>query len=248
MSSQQIHIFLDGTFRRPSRTHSLIRITTIPSSIADIAAHITNTLLTQHSPIAPKIIIAAGNHDIAPNHLLTIDPDRLRANKKYFIDSMARRIMIPLTRLYHKVSERGGTLWSASLYPRPANFRVNFQVSDVLSDAFLNANSYISYINHLQKLPNIPLHQPLQYTEPHPALTTCQRSIKTKLYDPDGITLSRTAQERLWKKMAYVLRKTWGPARSHLAKRRAPRPAQAVTHHPGASGAPGGQSVGARWP
>ena len=131
-------------------------------------------------------------------------------------------IMIPLTRLYHKVSERGGTLWSASLYPRPANFRVNFQVSNVLSDAFLNANSYISYINHLQKLPNIPLHQPLQYTAPHPALTTCQRSIKTNLYDPDGVTLSRVAQERLWKRMAYVLRKTWGPARSRPAKGRVP--------------------------
>ena len=214
MSQYQIQIYLDGTFRRPSRTHSQIKITTIPAPLSDMVQYIVQTLLSKEAPIAPKIVISAGNQDMTPAHLPTLDPKMLRPNTKLFIDTMTDRITKPLTYLYHKVTERGGNLWIVSLYPRPANFCINSQVSNILSTAYLNANSYISFLNHRQKLPSIPIHQSLQFTSPHPALTTCQRAIDLKRYHRDRVTLTSTAQERLWRKLACALRRNWGPHRT----------------------------------
>ena len=207
-------MYLDGTFCQPSRTHSKIAISSIPTTMAGMVDHIMRTLLSQESPISPKILLSAGHHDISPQNLPTTDPEYLAKNNKAMIMTISRHILNPLTHLYHNVARRGGTLWTTSLCPRPINFRVNPSVSNVLSEAFLYANAYISHLNHKQNLTNMPIHQVLQYPSLHPALKTMQRTVNLKMYRGDATRLTSLAQERIWRRIAQVLRRTWGPRRS----------------------------------
>ena len=214
MPPKEIHVFLDGTFTLPFRTHSKISITNIPTSMAGMVSHILGTLLSRDAPLSPKILLSAGHHDISPQNLPTVNPEYLDHNDRTMIRGMTRHVLDPLVSLYHNVARRGGTLWVTSLCPRPTNFYINPVVSNVLSEAFLYANAFISNLNHKQNLTNMPINQILQYPSFHPALRTMQRTINMRMYRRDALRLTSLAQERIWRRMTHILRQTWGPKRS----------------------------------
>ena len=217
MPPKEIYIFLDGTFTPPTRTHSKIAVTNIPLSMAGMVRYILFTLLSENAPLAPKILLSAGHHDLSPLNLPTINPRYLDHNERSITRDVTDRVLGPLEPLYHAVARRGGTLWTTTLCPRPANLYINPVVSHILSQAFLQANAFISHLNHKQNLKNIPIHQVLQYPSLHPALRTMQKTINLRMYRRDALRLTSLAQERIWRKLVHILRQSWGPERAPLS-------------------------------
>ena len=211
-----IHIYGDNTFQLSARTNRKVITSNKSCTMSQMAELISKELSTKPFPECPNIVVSAGRLDLTPHHLPSLDPTYLKDHSPEMINLVSHNIMNPLTYLYHDVTRRNGRLWVATICPRPANFNVNPQVSEILSEAFLKVNHYVSFLNHKQNLPNLIVHQPLQYWTPHPAVTTTQRTINRKMFHSDGCRLTQTARARVGLKLHNAVRRHWGPNRSTL--------------------------------
>ena len=157
-----------------------------------------------------KIVILGGNSCLDPKMLEGKSLEELNKEKEKFVGEYVFKVKQPVEDIRKYVEEKGGKLVICSFIPRLANFRVKCETtSEILSAAYMDCNMFLKNFSEKFGLPVVHVNRDLEVKPAKtPPYITGQRKTKTHLYNPDGFTLSLTAQRIVQATLQRVL-KNW---------------------------------------
>ena len=205
-----LRIFFEGTFDvlMPADARIISKIST-----GNTLALVDGIISDMHnwSEDQPRVVISCGYRDVIPQNLPTLNAKFLRQNRELWVKNISYLVLLPITKLLKKLKDRKGSLWLSSFLPRPANFKINSQVSWILSEAYERCNHYAKFQNQSQGLINLTIHRNLTYNKPQPGVESGQFQININRFESDKVHLNKFARGKVGRHFVNTITKSCLP-------------------------------------